>query len=346
MNKELIPNGNGDGSPGAGNGRDPLDNVIASSPDEFESIARLQVGMVRMGYNRAIQSGATEPRQEDIEALTNHATSIAHSSYCETYDPENIPHDRMAEEEYRKTLNDRTHADAGVRESAANARDAEARSARTPKAGERPRVRSLLIGMAVGVVSLSVAPTLHDVMYATIPDEALSWFFSLASGACIGGFIAWAIFHGRGTGWRWAGLVAGAVIGVGLGIVRLASAGSAGGFWFSVGLTTIELGVVILSHWYATGVHHREDLWEARRAAELEAVGASEAAHAEHARWVEELQRINAVIAAKIAYVADRHARGDLARLVETLVRPSLDGYNAGVAVNRGHVLGVTRRVA
>jgi hypothetical protein len=320
----------------------PLENVLAPTVDD--SIMILHTGLFALGRNRAIQSGTTEPRQEDIESLESHARAAAQATYCDAYDPEKLPQDRMTHAEYDKLLTDRKQGEAAEDETAANARDASERCARTAKAGDKPKVQTFLIVFAVLVIALTVAPTFHDLVFRTIPDDILAHFLSLVSGAGVGMLITWTILHGRRTVWRWVGLAAGIAMGIGLGVVRLSAVESAGEMLFALGFTIVEISVVLLLEWYAIGLRASEDQWAVRNAVEAEAIGFRDAANAEHARRVERLQRINEAIAEKIAHVTDRHNRNDVVRLETAAVKAVLDGYNAGIAENRGHVAGVTRR--
>ena len=320
----------------------PLDNVVAPSTDE--SILTIYTGLFSLGRNRALQSGTTEPLQEDVAALENHARATAQETYRDKYDPTNLAHDRMGEGEYKKLIADRKAAEFAEREAAAHARDAEEQSAQTPKAGDKP-VPGTLVAISAGLmITLTVAPTLHDFLFRTVDDDLLAHSFSFLSGACVGGFTSWAILNGRRTKWRWVGMTAGIVMGIGLGIVRLSAAEGVAEVLFAVGLTVVEISVVLLLEWYALGVRASEDEWKGRRDIELVAIGALDATRAEHSRRVERLQKINDAIAGKIAHVENRHHRNDVARLEASLVKAVLDGYNAGISENRGHVIGVGRR--
>jgi hypothetical protein len=335
---------NGDQSQGNGARPEPhpLDNVLA--PSMGESIVTINSGLFNMGRNRALQSGTTEPLQEDIAALESHARAVAQETYRDKYDPTKFTHDRMTEVEYEKLIADRRAVESAEGEAAANARDAEERLAQTPKAGDKPVVRMFLVILAALVIALTVAPTLHDFIFRTLDDDLLAHFFSFLSAGCVGALITWAILSGRRTTWRWAGLLAGIVLGIGLGIVRLSAVEGTTEVLFGIGLTVVELSVVLLLEWYALGLRAAEDEWKARQDIELVAIATADAARSEHSRRVERLQKINDAIVEKISHVEERHHRNDVARLEAAAVKAVLDGYNAGIAENRGHVIGVTRR--
>jgi hypothetical protein len=334
----------GDRSKGNSAGREPqpLDNVVA--PSMGGSILTIYTGIFNLGRNRALQSGTTEPLPEDIAALENHARATARETFREKYDPNKFAHDRMAEVEYQKLIIDRKAAEFAEAEAAANARNTHDRLAHTPKAGDKPVMRMSLVIFAALVITLTVAPTLHDFIFRTVDDDLLAHFFSFLSAACVGALISWAILSGRRTTWRWAGLLAGIVMGVGLGIVRLSAAEGATEVLFGIGLIVVEVSVVLLLEWYALGLRASEDEWKARQDIELVAIATLDATRSEHSRRLERLQKINDAIAGKISQVEDRHHRNDVARLEASLIKAALDGYNAGIAENRGHVIGVTGR--
>ena len=321
----------------------PLDNVVA--PSAAESILTINTGLFSLGRNRALQSGTTEPLQEDIAALENHARATAQETFRDKYDPTKFAHDRMTQAEYEKFLADRAAGECAEAEAAANARDAEERLARTPKAGDKSAIRMSLVIFAVLVIALTVGPTLHDFVFRTVDDDLLAHFFSFLSAACVGALISWAILSGRRTIWRWMGMIAGIVMGLGLGVVRLSAVETVTEGLFAIGLTVVEVSVVLLLEWYALGLRSAEGEWKTRRDIELMAIATADAARSEHSRRVARLQKINDAIAEMISRVEDRHHRNDVARLEASAVKAVLDGYNAGISENRGHVIGVTRRI-
>ncbi len=175
----------------------PLDHVLAPSTDSSD--LTIYTGLFSLGRNRALQSGTTEPLAEDIAALENHARAAAQKTHRDKFDPTKIAHDRMREAEYKKWLADRKDAESAEAEAAANARDAEQRLAETPKAGAKPITQLPLVIFAAFVITLTVAPTLHDLIFFNLEDDLLAHFFSFLSAACVGSFISWAILTGRRT---------------------------------------------------------------------------------------------------------------------------------------------------
>jgi hypothetical protein len=157
-----------------------------------------------------------------------------------------------------RNLDQSEEAEQARAHAAANLRDAELDLARTPKAGAKPSVHPLQVAASVVGITLSVAPTVHDSLFHTLPDDILAWFESLISGAFVGGMLTLAILNGRKSKMTWIGTAAGILVGVGLGAVRLSSAEGAGEALFALGLTVMEIAAVLLLEWQASALRTSE----------------------------------------------------------------------------------------
>src|ERR1700678_86164 len=100
----------------------PLDGVVAIS--ELGSIFEMQTGLFQLGRNRALQSGTTEPSQDDIQSLKDHAQAMAKDTYRDRFDPSANRHDAMHQAEYERTIIQRNEAEKCEHHAAANLRDA------------------------------------------------------------------------------------------------------------------------------------------------------------------------------------------------------------------------------
>jgi plasmid stabilization system protein ParE len=320
-----------------------LNDVV--TPVQAGSVLEMQTGLFNLGRNRALHSGTTEPRPEDILALKNHARAMAKQTYRDKYNPAQNVHDAMHETEYRRTLAQREEAEKAEQHAAANLRDAEDRLARTPKAGPKPHAHPSLVAAFVVAITLTVAPTLHDSIFLTIGDDLLNWFGSLLGAAFVGVMLTLAILSGRRTKWTWIGVVAGVILGVGLGAVRLSAANGAGETMVAVGLTIMEIAAVLLLESHASGLRTSEAEWFPRHSAETEASAARDACQSDLARWQARVKELSESITNKIAFVADRHNRNiRLPELEAVAIKAVLDGYNAGTTENIGRLRGVPRR--
>jgi hypothetical protein len=339
-------NGSNEVTPKNGNAQSPPDHLNGVvSPIQGGLVLEMQTGLHKLGRNRALDSGTTEPRPEDILALTEHARAMARQTYRDKYDPSQNVHDAMHETEYRRDLAQREEAEKAEQHAAANLRDAEAKLARTPKAGPKPRAHALLVPSFIVAIMISVAPTLHDGIFLTVGDDLLNWFGSCVSAAFIGAMLTLAILSGRRTKWPWIGVAAGVALGLGLGAVRLSAASGASEAMVAAGLTIMEIGAVLLLEWLASGLRTSEAEWLPRHSVETEMIAARGASQSDLERWHVRVKELGDSITGKIAFVADRHNRNiHLPELEAVAIKAVLDGYNAGMAENIGRLRGVPTR--
>jgi hypothetical protein len=232
-----------------------------------------------------------------------------------------------------------------VAHASANVHDAEKALATTAKAGSKPEVSVWLGAAFIVAITVTVAPTLHDLLFYTIPDQMLSWFGSSICAAFIAAMLTWAILSGRRTKWAWAGVAAGIVLGLGLGALRLSSAQGPSEVLFAFGLTIIEVSAVLLLEWLASGLRNREDEWRVIKLAEDKALASRDAELTDLERRQERLQEVSDAIAQKIAHVEDRtHRNVHLPELEAVAIKTVDDGYNAGINENLGRLRGAKGR--
>lgn len=319
----------------------PLDNVF--SPDsQSDPLLRMQSGLFELGHNRSLLSGAASSDLEDMRSLEEHARSIARDTYRDAFDPQKYAHDRMHQTEYERLQEQRDEVERGVAHAHANVHESEMALAATPKAGPRPQASAWLSAAFVVAITITVSPTLHDFLFFTVPDQLLSWFGSSISGAFIALMLTAAILTGRRTKWTWAGVVAGIIVGLGLGALRLSAAQGPAEVLFALGLTIVEISAVLLLEWLASGLRTREAEWLVLKLAEDKATAARDAELVDLERRQKRLQEINVSIGQKIAYVEDRaHRCVHLPELEAVAIKAVLDGYNAGINENIGRVRGV-----
>jgi len=340
---QVDANGHGN-SHHNGNGQShPLDGVVGECLAN-SALMELQTGLFEMGRNRALMSGTTTPLDSDVNSLEEHARSMARRTFREGFDPAQYPHDKIRDEEYQDTLQQRAEIQQGERHARANLREANENLARTLKAGEKPIPNPWVVAAAIVAIAISVAPTFHDLFFHTLPDDVLAWLLSLIAAGFIGLLLALAILSGRRTVLHWVGVASGIGIGIALGAIRLSAAERGGECVFAIGLTLFESAAVLLLEWFASGVRDSEDKWMQAKKPEDEAMRLRDAAQAELARWLSRLEDINKAIRNHIAYVEDRANRNlQLPELETVAVKAALDGYNAGVTENVGRILGVRR---
>lgn len=322
---------------------DPLSEVV--SQEQAGAVLAMQTGLYRLGYNHALASGTTVERPEDINPLQDHARAMARETHRETFDPQEHVHDAMHQAEYERSLAQREDAERGEQHAVANLREAEQAVASAPKAGPKPRLNSWLLGAFIVVFSITVAPTLHDSVFHTLPDDLLAWFVSLICSAFVGAMLSWGILGGRRTKLTWIGAAAGVALGIGLLAVRLSSAENAGEGMFAVGLTIVEIAAVLLLEFLARDLRIKEAEWTVDHAKESEALARHDACQQDLARRQGRVKEKHQAVIEKIALVEDRFNRNiHIEELEQAAVKAVRDGYSRGVAENIGRIHGVSGR--
>ena len=307
-------------------------------------VMRLQVSLVTLGRDRALASGALEPRPADLTALQEHAAAMAQETRRDLYDPTNKHQDRLRDNEYQKSMADRAEAELALKYSAADVREREQAVAGLPVA-ERPQASFwLMLALVVGI-GATIAPTLHDFLFASVEDSVIGWLLAVTSAGFLAGVIVTAILGsidatGRRTKANMVGLIAGIIISAGLGLLRLASATDAGEVVLALAITLVEIGLIVITEWVAAGLRHHFVEWREQHTAHGQAMAAVEAAKSEHQRRQERSDGLNDNIAKHIRHVEERDLRNvNLNELIASAVKAVTDGYNQGIAMNVGYVI-------
>jgi hypothetical protein len=316
----------------------PLDNVVAAAP-HTGTILEMQTGLFELGRNRGLQSGTTVSLPADVQALEDHARAMARDTYRDRFDPKLHAQDAMHQTEYERSLNQREEEEKGEAHAAANLRDAEIKLAQTAKAGEKPTANGLLVAAFIVAITITVAPTLHDFVFHTMADDLLAWFGASITAAFIALMLTLAILSGRRTSLSWLGVVAGVVLGIGLGAVRFSSAEGTADVLFAIGLTIVEIASVILLEWLASGLRNSENYWAGVKATEDKALSCRDAAQLDLSRRQARVKEIGHKIDQKIALVQERQDRNiHLPELEAVAAKAVCDGYNAGINENIGRL--------
>lgn len=312
--------------------------------------AELHKGMFDHGYSRAIDSGVIEPRQEDIEAIKQHAEKAARECDRDLFDEEIHLHDRMHKAEHEKHLADRNQAEQAESFSYVEMRERAVAAAQS-KAGEPPKKTIWIILGIVAAVALAISfvLTFHDVFFL-FSDEVMSWFVSFTAASVIGAVIAVMILadtgsNGQRSATNWIGLTGGVLIAVGFGAARLRDAQTSGEYIFTLALLLFELGIVIGLEGIAIRLRAVNREYAAKAVAEAQANALLAEATAHHQHCHRRAHELDMAVKGDINYVEERHVRYfHIEDLEEAMVAAGLDGYNAGVAENRGVILRAKRR--
>src|SRR5438093_10475315 len=95
-----------------------------------------------------------------------------------------------------------------------------------------------------------------------------------------------------------------------------------------------------MAEWLAAGLRPGYVEWTENQSAYSQATAELEAARAEQERRENRLAQLNEKISSHINYVEDLSLRNiNLQHLIEISVRAVLDGYNKGLALNKGRVI-------
>lgn len=308
-------------------------------------LIRFQAGLVEYGADRARQSGALEPRKEDLDALVEHAGAMALDAHRPPFAPETNPNDRLREDRFERTSARRRTVAEAEEHAEKSLRESEMEQARVPKAGPKPEVPLLLIAGAVLVLSLTVAGTLRDFMLGWVDDDALAWPVSVLLALAFGVFIAYSALSTSETADRGRAVVAGGVIfALGLGVWRASGAAGRDDYFTAAALTALEIGVIVILEW--TGKRHEGACarWKGRADERETAEARVAAATVDLERRRAELAKLDEIVEEHLAYVEDRTFRSlAIEKLTETAKTAVRDGYNHGVAENRGKTRGPRR---
>lgn len=321
-----------------------------SSPDGMPDVLlRMNLDLFDHGRQAGLASGALEPREEDSRALEEHAGAMAQETYREAYDPTQHEHDRLREAEFTRLLAEREEAELAAKHAAAALGEREEESARAQSGARPPETPWALMVAALLVLAISIAPTLHDFIFISMPDELLNWFVSLLSASVVGMFITWGILgspdaSGQRSHASLVALVGGIVVSVGLGALRVAHAEGWGEVVFAVALTVVEVGTILMLEARASALRARHREWAEHEAQVANAAARLAAVRVRLTRCQERAASLNDGVNKHIRYVEERAVRRyNIEEIKAAALKSVLDGYRAGIAETRGHVLGVEK---
>jgi hypothetical protein len=203
---------------------------------------------------------------------------------------------------------------------------------------------------AVVVIIIATAPTLHDFIFITMESDELNWLASAVSAGFLGVFITWGILGhtataGKRTVANWGGLIAGIVVGLGLGLLRLAHAEGWGEILFALALTIVDLGIVLLLEFTASSKRAAQQEYETENAASTTAKAKLDMARAKLTRCKEQIAKLVASIDKHIEYVELRSVRRyNIEDIKAAAIKSARNGYQAGIAENRGRVRGAKEK--
>lgn len=328
--------------------------AVEARPGGYQSLhgvaAEIHTGMFEHGYRRAVDGGVLESRSDDVEAIKLHAAKAARECDRDLFDERVHLHDRMYMDEHEKHLADRHEEEQAEKFAYVEMRERAAEAAKV-KAGPPPKKGAWIALGVVGAIALAISfvVTFHDVFFP-MPDELLSWFVSFVAATIIGAVIATMIIADTGSDgerstMNWIGLAGGVLIAAGFAAARLRDATTTGEYYFTLALLVFELGIVIGLEGVATRLRAANREYAIRLAAERQAGALLEEATGHHQHCQQRVRDFDSAVKGDIGYVEERHLRYfRIDDLEAAMVAAGLDGYNAGIAENRGLVRRAKRR--
>jgi hypothetical protein len=307
---------------------------------------RREVDLFEHGRRRAIESGAVEPQEHDIRALENHAEAVSRETHEEHYDPSGNAHDAARETEHSKVVKDRIKMEESLKFADAGLREAESSLSKKHAAGPKPTPYPLLVVIAAVVIALTMAPTFADRFLALVADDVLRILGAGVLGLVLGGLLTGFILFGHGNcGERPAisflACGAGLLLALACGGIRLSGATEFSEVLFAVFLTIMEAAVVVLLEVKASSLRQELKAWGERKALEDLAIRERDSAKQERDRLKGIIEDTNRKIESHILYIGSRKPRfASVEEAITSAVKQVTDGYFAGIAENRGYLLG------
>jgi predicted lipid-binding transport protein (Tim44 family) len=181
-------------------------------------------------------------------------------------------------------------------------------------------------------------------------SDELNWLASIISAGFLGVFITWGVLghsatNGRRTAANWGGLVAGIVVGLGLGLLRLAHSEGWGEILFALALTVVDIGIVLMLEVTASSSRVAQHDYEEEKADSTTAVARLDMARAKLARCQARIVMLAGSLDKHIEYVELRAIRRyNIEDIKAAAIKAAVNGYHTGVAENIGRVRGAGGR--
>lgn len=299
----------------------------------------------REGFQHAIESGSLKEIEGDKQALTEKARAMARETLRSHFDPNQHTHDQLRDAQFRKALADLDEAEEQRKhaEAALTKREAELAQDSTDTTPPRKPDTGLKLVLA-GLLGLTVLPTVHDYIFV-MNDQVMAWMCALIASILLGLGLVTLMFWDvespeEASSVHRLGLVAGIVVALGLGVLRISGAIDSSYYLLAVGFTLMEIGLVIGIEMVARRYRAAYKKWASAQDV-FRVAQANRGAAAEHVRRCHEREaEINGTIQQHIAHIEVRSIQAErTAEIEESAVKTILAGYSRGIAHNHGTVL-------
>lgn len=312
-----------------------------------EVIQELLSQLSEYARQRALTSGAIEPQEDELKRLEEQAEGRVQECYRGRFAPEIHQHDNLRKLESEQDLKERADAGLARKHAQADVSEGEENLARLAHTRTAPKWPLVIAVAAIILLALLSGATLHDFFAPAFNDEALTWSLALLGGFCGGvfitvGFVRTSGQDGQNTPGNRLMLVSGIVLAGSLGVLRIAQDLSQSTVLTALALTGVEIACLLYLKGLASQLRQAFQDWHERQS-QLAATRASlESAQARLARWNAEAARLDRRITDHIRYVEERAQREiNLDEIKAAAIYIVRDGYSAGIAENRGRILGI-----
>jgi hypothetical protein len=150
-----------------------------------------RTSLVAHGKQRAIDSMALKPNENDIRALEEHADAMAEEAARNVFDPENNLADKLYAEEFDRNLVCRDDLRQKSSEASRQLHAKNQESAALGNLDKEPHAISIATKILLGLlIGATIVLTLHDFVF-DFDDEILNWLVSATAAFLLGLAVVW-----------------------------------------------------------------------------------------------------------------------------------------------------------
>ena len=298
------------------------------------------------GRQRALMSGGAKVTPKEEESLAAYASALARQQRADIYDPERNHHDRLREEQYRYNSHRLQKLQMIAVEQMARVRkyEEELAEVNAHMAGGVPHVPAVMTWCTLALLTLTMVPALHDLVFFRLAFGAVAWAASVIGGLLIGTIITWAVraqsqacVSGRFERWSLVGIASAMCLGVSF----MRAPHDPAAYLFTTRVAVIEIGAILVLEAAAWRSRAFAEDWRSLRRARVSVSARLQMAHRELAEREMELQELRTRVDQHIRYVESRWVRHSrIEEIEEMAVKAVRDGYLTGIAENRGRLMG------
>jgi hypothetical protein len=317
----------------------PVPVPAPAAPTEIKSLAELIEEKWRAeGMEQARRGKSNKPEAAVEKSLAERAATVTRVAVPPTFDPTSYEVDQRIKMRLSRLDEDEAGLEELLDISGGHVRLREEQRAKIGHEGALPSATDVLRGVTTAVLTLSFAPTIHDFLGPMFAP--LKWMLAAGFGAAIGLFIAHAILpdNDPGAAGEERGIgaaAAGAMLGAGFLLVRIAGAHGFSDYVFGLGMALVELGAVVFLEYKARAILAARKPWLANREARETADALITAAQNEHRR-LEERRDAKKLEATGIE---NEHLRGRVFTNADAMAAlaaaSAVDSYRAEIRANR-----------